>query len=224
LNQKVIQRIATHLASSTPRLKTQGLNQKDSQELLHSKMELVEELFHLSSSVLGARHWCTMLLSLQVLEQSLASLHATMLFSHQQDEGAEPLDLVQLAECIDSLQKLWTYFDLLQLKAHPGHVLSGVTIGVARTLVSLGDVKSKTYGAEWVEKIESYIQQGYEGESMTRVVETLKSAWLKTTTSSPETQALSLTPLTQAEGPQLKEDGDDDEHEKGATKKKKIKL
>jgi hypothetical protein len=207
-NNKVIKRITTHLQSTTtaPRYKTHMLDCKQTQTDMTNKLEMIEELFHLSSSVLGARHWCTNLVQLQLLEYNLAALHASMLFSNLQGhdhnhphdetaatEGGEPPDLIQLAECIDSLSKLWSFLEMLQLKAHPGHVLSGVTIGVARILVSLGDVKSKKYGAQWIEKVEAYIHQGHEGDSMKRVVDNLKNAWIMTHPSDDATTAAAVT-------------------------------
>ena len=42
--------------------------------------------------------------------------------------------------------------------------------------VSLGDVKSRKYAAEWIEKVEDYVRK-FEGEGMIKVVEALKEAW-----------------------------------------------
>ena len=135
-----------------------------------AQQEMDEQLFHLASSVLGARHWTTNLMALSMLERQLSAIHSATLMG-----GSAP-DLTELAECIDTLQRLWDFVGALELKADAGHLLSGPTIGVARALVSLGDVKSRKYAAEWIGRVEDYVRK-FEGENMAKVVEALKEAW-----------------------------------------------
>ena len=73
--------------------------------------------------------------------------------------------------------RLQTYFvESLKLKLDPGHLLSDVIIGIGRTLVSLGDVKSQKYGAEWLDKISDYVET-FESEGRQKVVSKLRVAW-----------------------------------------------
>ena len=87
-------------------------------------------------------------------------------------------EMGDVAEAIDSLQRIERFMQSLQLHLDPGHVLGDVVIGVARTLVSLGDVKSQKYGAEWLEKITDYVDK-FESEGRQKVVAALKVAWTK---------------------------------------------
>jgi tRNA-specific adenosine deaminase 2 len=59
-----------------------------------------------------------------------------------------------------------------------GHVLGDVTVGIARTLVSLGDEKSQKYAAEWLSKIDHYVEK-FGSDGMQKVVAALTSAWKK---------------------------------------------
>jgi hypothetical protein len=142
----------------------------DDNDPTDTEQEMDEQLFHLSSSVLGAQHWTTNLMALSMLNRQLSAIHAATLM------GGSPPDLTELAECIDTLQRLWDYVDGLNLKADPAHLLCGPTIGIARALVSLGDVKSRKFAAEWIEKVEEYVRK-FEMEGMVKVVEALKEAW-----------------------------------------------
>ena len=66
----------------------------------------------------------------------------------------------------------------MDLKLAAGHVLGDVIIGVARTLVSFGDLKSQKYGAEWLDKIIDYVDE-FESEGRQKVVGALRTAWIK---------------------------------------------
>ena len=142
----------------------------DDEDPTDAEQEMDEQLFHLASSVLGAKHWTTNLMALSMLNRQLSAIHAATLM------GGSPPDLTELAECIDTLQRLWDYVNGLGLKADSAHLLCGPTIGIARALVSLGDVKSRKYAAEWIEKVEKYVRK-FEVEGMIKVVESLKEAW-----------------------------------------------
>lgn len=142
----------------------------DDEDPTDAEQEMDEQLFHLASSVLGAKHWTTNLMALSMLNMQLSAIHAATLM------GGSPPDLTELAECIDTLQRLWDYVNGLELKADSAHLLCGPTIGIARALVSLGDIKSRKYAAEWIEKVEEYVRK-FEVEGMVKVVEALKEAW-----------------------------------------------
>lgn len=83
----------------------------------------------------------------------------------------------EIAEVIDGLQRVSRFVSGLQLNLHMGHLLGTVIIGVARTLVSLGDVKSQKYGAEWLDKISIDYVVTFESEGTQKVVSALRVAW-----------------------------------------------
>ena len=154
----------------TDRLEQSFLTKRMEEDANDAEQEMDEQLHHLASSVLGARHWTTNLMALSILERQLSAIHSATLMG-----GSAP-DLTELAECIDTLQRLWDFVGGLDLRADAGHLLSGPTIGVARALVSLGDVKSRRYAAEWVARVEDYVLK-FEGDDMVKVVDALKEAW-----------------------------------------------
>jgi hypothetical protein len=134
--------------------------------------EWEEQLLQLASSVLGARHWTTNLLLLKRLDRSLKDVSAEMITT------GNPPDLVQVAELIDSLERLCRFVNGLELDLHMGHLLNNVVVGVARTLVTLGDQKSKKYASEWVDKVQPYAEH-FELNAMKKVLSTLQVAWQK---------------------------------------------
>jgi deoxyinosine 3'endonuclease (endonuclease V) len=87
-------------------------------------------------------------------------------------------ELMQVAELIDSLERLYRFVDELGLQLHIGHLLGNVVIGVARTLVTLGDTKSKKYASEWSQKVTDYVEN-FESDDMKKVLTTLQVAWQK---------------------------------------------
>lgn len=132
--------------------------------------EWEEQMYQLSCSVAGTLHWTTNIVSFMRLNRALKRHHASMI-----QTGENP-DLEEVAEAIDMLERLCRFINGLELKLHMGHVLSNEVMGVARTLVSLGDEKSKKYAAEWVEKIKGYTDV-FETEGMQKVAASLLNAW-----------------------------------------------
>lgn len=131
--------------------------------------EWEDQLYQLACQVAGTLHWTTNLVSLMRLNRHLKQHHASML-----QTGENP-EMEDIAEAIDSLERLCRFVNGLDLSLHMGHLLSNIVVGVARTLVSLGDDKSKKYGAEWVTKIQEYADV-FESEGMKKVVASLLEA------------------------------------------------
>ena len=159
---KVAEKVANRMVSQT--ISHNSKNQKENS----IESEVDEQLFQLSSSVLGAKHWCTNITMLTLLNRTLNSINSAMILS-----GEAP-DLTEIAECIDSLQRLWDFTTDLKLRTPPSHLLAGPTIGVARILISLGDQKSQDYGIEWISRVEEHVRQGFEGQGMIKVVDAIK--------------------------------------------------
>jgi len=105
---------------------------------------------------------------LSILDRSISSFNAAMIL------GEEP-PFEELAESIDSLEKIWRFADGLSLSTPSSFLLHRQTLGVARSLVALGDAKSKKYGSEWVKRIVSYVQT-FESEDLAKVVCAIQSA------------------------------------------------
>jgi len=169
IGKKVIDKILNHVES----VSGQALSVAEKighEELASINTEIDEQLYQLASSVLGARHWTTNLMLLSLLDRLLASFNAIMLL------GQDLPDMSELAEAIDSLQRLWKYGSGLSLNMDASFLLYNQTIGIARTLVALGDVNSMKYGAEWAGKVEDYINN-FQGEDMKKVVGALRTAW-----------------------------------------------
>jgi len=177
---KIIQKVVAHLdecGSTSPK-------DDDREEL---QEEMTERLLCLSYSVLGSKHWCTNLLLVQSLGRKLSAIHSSMLFSSTNKKNGkgkskggdiDSVDMADVAECVDSLQRLFSYIEGLKLQnSHLGHLLGNITIGVSRVLIGLGDVKSMKYGSEWVEKVNDYFNCNFEGPGMVKVVDTLLNAW-----------------------------------------------
>ena len=133
---------------------------------------LLEEHVSLASTMMGNQHWTTNLTLLLHLDRRLSSMSQQMITTQ------ELPDMEEVAEAIDSLQRISRFVNSLNLDLDPGFVIGDVTIGVARTLVSLGDEKSQRYGAEWLSKIENYVSK-FGSDGVQKVVATLKDAWKK---------------------------------------------
>jgi len=152
-----------------------------------AKIEMTERLTCLATSVLGAKHWATNLLIFVMLSAKLSSLHAVMLCKSAGDDASkgddDEADLMNdIAECIDSLERVSSYVKSLNLKSHGGHLVGNISVGVARVLVGFGDVKSMKYGATFATSVyEEYFKLGFEGQGMETVVETLINAWKRRT-------------------------------------------
>ena len=150
-------------------------------------LEQLEQLLCMSSSILGAKHWTTNMLLLYQLNHTLATFHTRSILkltssSTQQhnstDDDDDDDDMENtIAEAIDMLQRIESFVvGITSLRLHMGHLLSDVIIGVARALVSLGDVKSQKYAAQWIEKIVIYVDQ-FESPGKQNVVHALYIAW-----------------------------------------------
>lgn len=163
LAQTISTKVANHLEKQH--------NTSDDEDSVQEEWE--EQLLQLSSSCLGARHWTTNLLLLLRLDRSLKELSSQMIST------GNPPNLVQVAEMIDSLERLERFVNGLQLELHMGHLLQNVIIGVARMLVTLGDVKSKTFASDWLNKIQSDYVAHFESDNVKKVVDTLAVAWQK---------------------------------------------
>jgi hypothetical protein len=133
--------------------------------------EIQDQLLELATLTLGAKHWTTNIMSLLQTDRILKEQHANMI------QTGEPPLVEDLAQVIDALQRLERFVVSLDLHLHIGHVLSYSIIGVARSLVSLGDLKSKTYASKWIQKVKQYTIR-FESEGMQRVVATLENAYL----------------------------------------------
>lgn len=136
-----------------------------------------QQLFQLSSSILGARHWTTNLMLVQLLDRQLATLHTKLLLQDQ--DQMEDVDWeTEVAEAIDSLERIWAFVDGLKLQLHPGHLLSSQVIGVARTLIAtFSDEKSQKYASEhWISRIVDHAKR-FEPEAVNKVIEALSVSW-----------------------------------------------
>jgi len=131
---------------------------------------VLEDCLGLATTIMGDKHWTTNILKLIYLDQKLTQMSQMMLTVQQNP------DLEDVAEVVDSLQRVERFVTSLQLQLHPGHILGDVIIGLSRTLVSLGDLKSQKYGAQWVEKITDYVTN-FESEGKQKVVNALRMAW-----------------------------------------------
>lgn len=174
INRTVKNKITTflqdHQAIEKSTAGDNGDGDDDEKEAL--QLELLEQHMSLASSVVGARHWATNLVLMMQLERNLQTFHANML-----TEGADP-DMEVLAEAIDYLERLCKFVQDLGLKLHIGHVLSDLVIGVARALVSLGDVKSQKYASNWLKRLAGYVEH-FESDGIQKVVSTLQVAWTR---------------------------------------------
>ena len=146
---KTIDRVIDHLDECA------GVNvHNNTDETTNEEMaEMTERLLCLSYSVLGSKHYCTNLLLVQSLAKKLSDIHASMLCSSvgkndnkkgsNKDVNKETglgVDITDVAECIDLLERCFTYTHSLDLNSHVGHLLGSVTIGVARVLVGFGKI------------------------------------------------------------------------------------
>ena len=150
-----------------------GQNEEDSEDDDALQTELLDQHLRLASSIMGAKHWTTNLLLLFQLDDLLQSIHSNLLLH------SETPDMLTLAEAIDMLQRLVRFVDgftdVLSMDHKKGHLLSDVMIGTARALVSLSDVKSQRYAAEWVNHIHEYVHL-FESPGMQKVVDTIATA------------------------------------------------
>jgi len=147
---------------------TNKSNDEDEDE----KEAILEEHAGLASTLMGAKHWTSNLTLLLHLDRRLKAMSQRMMVTQELPEEDE------VAEAIDTLQRISRFVDSLKLDMDPGHLLGDVTIGTARMLISLGDEKSQKYGAEWLNKIDDYVDQ-FANDGLRKVVTVLKVAWKK---------------------------------------------
>ena len=155
--------------------KKQAASSTGDDDNVDTEREMEQQLFQMATSICGAQHWTTHFLNLSLIEESLASFHATLMDPNQDAESMEEM-LVDIAECADGIEKAYKYANSLQLKIDSAHWLFDYCVGMARILVGLGDAKSQKYGSTWIEKVEKYAQQ-FENEDMNKVVIALRDAW-----------------------------------------------
>ncbi|KAL9185098.1 hypothetical protein ACHAXT_002875 [Thalassiosira profunda] len=153
-----------------------------------AETEVDQQFLQMATGICGAQHWTTHFLTLSLIEESLASFHATLMTMGQdQDKDAEAMEelFVEIAEAADGIEKAYAFASSLKMNLDPAHWLFDYTVGLARTLVGLGDVKSQKYGATWIEKVESYAEK-FEGDGMRKVVIALRDAWKRGESEEPE--------------------------------------
>ena len=161
---------------------TDGNTQQEFEEEQAIYFEQLEQLLRMSSCILGAKHWTTNMLLLYQLNHTLSIFHTRSILkltsSHGHADNDDEDDAEStIAEAIDMLQRIEVFVNGVTLvRLHMGHLLSDVIIGVARALVSLGDVKSQTYAAQWIGKIADYVQH-FESSGSQAVVQALQTAW-----------------------------------------------
>ena len=95
------------------------------------------------------------------------------------DEETMEEMFIDIAECADGIGKAYKYAASLQLNINPAHWLFDYTLGLARTLVGLGDSKSQKYSSTWIAKVEKYAEK-FETNAMNKVVVALRDAWKMT--------------------------------------------
>lgn len=119
--------------------------------------ELDEQLYEMSMSICGSKHWSSNILLLTLLTRQISKMNARLLLSRLPT-------LETLGEAIDSLQRLYRFIESLQLKADSdggdgcgGKLLVDATLNVARILVAMGDEKSVAYARYWIQKINRHV-------------------------------------------------------------------
>ena len=147
---------------------------KDDDESELVQQTLREQNLELASSFLGASHWATNLLLLMELTELLEQHHSSLLDTTNETDATDHMETI--AQGIDMLERLIRFVDGLDLRLHRGHLVSDMVIGIARALVSLGDIKSQKYAVEWLDKLDDYVEH-YESQGMLKVVDALRVAW-----------------------------------------------
>lgn len=141
--------------------------------------EANEQFYEMATSICGAKHWTTNFMNLSLIEESLANFHSTLMSMGQNAaEDADTMEemLTGIAEAADGIDRAFIYATGLKLKADPAQWLFDYIVGLARTLVGLGDEKSQKYAAQWIEKVEEYAE-AFESDAMQKVISSLKNAW-----------------------------------------------
>ncbi len=141
-----------------------------------SEHDMDRQFLQMATSICGSHHWTTHFMNLHVMEESLASIHSTMMSNAKKDAEMMEDVYVEIAEAADGLDKAYKFASSLGLKLHPAHWLFDYTIALAQTLVGLGDEKSQKYGSTWVERVDEYAER-FENEGMRKVVIALRDVW-----------------------------------------------
>jgi len=171
--EKVLDRMESTGGSDNKQQKSGGGDDTETER------DIDQQFLQMATSICGAQHWATHFLNLSLIEESLASFHSTLMTMGQDPaKDAETMEelFVEIAEAADGIERAHTFASSLKLNLDPSHWLFDYTVGLARTLVGLGDEKSQKYGAEWVSKVERYANH-FENEGMRKVVDALKNAW-----------------------------------------------
>lgn len=143
-----------------------------------SEQDMDSQFLQMATSICGARHWTTHFMNLHLMEETLASIHSTMMTTVTKDAEMMEDVYVEIAEAADGLDKAYKFASSLGLKLHPAHWLFDYTIALAQTLVGLGDEKSQKYGSTWIERVVEYAER-FENERVQEVVIALRDAWKK---------------------------------------------
>jgi len=125
-------------------------------------------------SVFGSKHWTTNIMLRSLMDRSLSSFNAAMLLGQ-----LPPFD--ELAESCDSLERLWSFANGFNLKIGLLPLIFNQNLGVARSLVALGDDKSKRYAAEWIGRGDMKGHAlAFESQGMDKVVHAIETWHHKT--------------------------------------------
>lgn len=180
---KVVQKVVKFLRDYDTRNGKHDEEEEDDDEE-EVQDEMLEQHISMSSSVLGAKHWTTNLLLLLQVDRTLQSIHGAMLTANNGagKKGSSSFslpenDMDRIAATVDSLERVVRFITGLGLYLHHGHMTGDVIIGLARALVALGDYKSQTYAAEWLEKIDKDYVQLFCTPGIAKVVDSLQTAW-----------------------------------------------
>ena len=176
------EKVFNHLEGGYDATKQDRSNVSSVDDSIDTEREINQQYLQMATSICGAKHWTTHFINLSLIEESLASFHSTLMSMGQQDasskDATETMEelFVDIAECTDGIEKAYRYASSLELKINPAHWLFDYTVGLARTLVGLGDVKSQKYGSTWIAKVERYAHL-FENDGMNKVVVALRDAW-----------------------------------------------
>jgi len=144
---------------------------------IDTEREVDQQFYQMATSICGQQHWTTHFLNLSLIEESLASFHSILMDpAAVRDEETMEEMFVDIAECADGIGKAYKYAASLQLNINPAHWLFDYTLGLARTLVGLGDSKSQKYSSTWIAKVEKYAEK-FETNAMNKVVVALRDVW-----------------------------------------------
>jgi SET domain len=192
-NKSVVAKVVTFMRAHQARalIRQPAVHSIDLSEEEVLSEQLTQHLT-VASSVLGAKHWATNLIMLLLLDQTLSQFHAGMLRTangpEDDDEEDKESDMETIASAIDMLERILRFVNSQKLHLHMGHLLSHVIVGTSRALVSLGDIKSQKYAADWISKLAGYDTEDessdeanfvahFESPGVQKVVDTLQHAW-----------------------------------------------